>query len=462
MPRIILYCLALPERPFSLIVDDPDNAIVEDIQTLAYNQFQLEFRRLQIGLSQIQVFLAPLDLTLDPRKTLHDRVQNFLRSEDIVPQDLFAPLSELLDPQTLNRKHVNFILQIAGPEEEAGDGLARELAQAAAKDTVAPSSISRVPKTYREEQNRHPIYNGRGGRFGPSIGLYQSAFVAFAEQMKRLDEVDVTDATEEELTSIAELMKISSEIYDKDDERVYPVAVELSKLFGVEIERKPLKESSRTADGCVDLKLRQGFEKGVLLYHEGKPEVGVDGDPGLQASLTYRDHVYQRLYTEIRNASSCPCVILALAGPHLCVLGAVLTPVPVIEPLTDYMYLGMGPRNQAQALNLVRFFRALRVLVKSLQNYYATLTPSPIPDDAALFPHPTFLPTISLADKALVDRLEYKSWFAYEGKPSDDYRRALYRGQLDGRPVVIKFCESYCADAHRLLAEAGLAPALHL
>ncbi|KAI0054827.1 hypothetical protein BV25DRAFT_1816451, partial [Artomyces pyxidatus] len=25
-----------------------------------------------------------------------------------------------------------------------------------------------------------------------------------------------------------------------------------------------------------------------------------------------------------------------------------------------------------------------------------------------------------------------------------------------------KFCESYCADAHRLLAEAGLAPALHL
>ena len=101
-------------------------------------------------------------------------------------------------------------------------------------------------------------------------------------------------------------------------------------------------------------------------------------------------------------------------------------------------------------------------MVESLRQDYKILNPSDIPVHTSVMPYPMFQANMSTEEKAVTDRLSYVSWLDYSGRKSDDFRRALYRGTLDDQPVVIKFCEKYCERAHRLLADAGYAPKLHL
>jgi hypothetical protein len=49
----------------------------------------------------------------------------------------------------------------------------------------------------------------------------------------------------------------------------------------------------------------------------------------------------------------------------------------------------------------------------------------------------------------------------YERRQRDSYRRLLFLAEYGGKTVVVKFCEQYGEDAHRALADAGLAPRLH-
>ena len=48
----------------------------------------------------------------------------------------------------------------------------------------------------------------------------------------------------------------------------------------------------------------------------------------------------------------------------------------------------------------------------------------------------------------------------YERRHVDSYRRSLFLAEYKGETVVVKFCERYGEDAHRMLADAGLAPRL--
>ena len=49
----------------------------------------------------------------------------------------------------------------------------------------------------------------------------------------------------------------------------------------------------------------------------------------------------------------------------------------------------------------------------------------------------------------------------YEKRQRDSHRRSLFLAEYEGKTVVVKFCERYGEDAHRTLADAGLAPKLH-
>ena len=43
----------------------------------------------------------------------------------------------------------------------------------------------------------------------------------------------------------------------------------------------------------------------------------------------------------------------------------------------------------------------------------------------------------------------------------DDPRRAIFRATFGTMNIVVKFCETCCEDAHRLLTDHGFAPTLH-
>ncbi|KAI0055196.1 hypothetical protein BV25DRAFT_1843129 [Artomyces pyxidatus] len=394
----------------------------------------------------------PGALPIEPFDTLPDRVIQLLSSREglheLPPHKI---LSEVFQSEQLDGANVQLLLEILP---------ARAAALAAAKDTAAPSSISRDASTFQAEQERRPIFNGRPAqRCGPSVTLYHPAFAAFVEAM---DALDAIAPSEEELRLSGRLLSASSQILSSESARIQSTKGPIQELLAVPLFKRPLTDDQREADAYASQPLTTPGEEALVAYIEWTPELGQSGDPGLKISALYRDHVFQDAYTSIRNASSCPCVLLALAGPYMCVLGAVLTPRPVVEHLTEYIYIGAGPRTHARTTLVARMFHALRTAVAALQAEYAALARREAPDNSALFPRPSFRDALTADERAVVTGLAYESWFAYEGKADDDVRRAMFLARLRGAAVVVKFCEAYSADAHRLLAAHGLAPALHL
>ncbi|PKK63432.1 hypothetical protein RhiirC2_855014 [Rhizophagus irregularis] len=65
-------------------------------------------------------------------------------------------------------------------------------------------------------------------------------------------------------------------------------------------------------------------EKAVPILWEYKNEIGTGGkDPSIQGICGYAKYWAQSQTKKIRNSSCCPSIILAIAGPWICVLGAV-------------------------------------------------------------------------------------------------------------------------------------------
>jgi hypothetical protein len=158
-------------------------------------------------------------------------------------------------------------------------------------------------------------------------------------------------------------------------------------------------------------------------------------------------------YDEIRNVSCCPCIVISLAGPFLRISGAIFVEVFTVQTFISYIYLGGNPFEMEQIKYVAKVFEAVARAVKSLRLYYCNLcvqkhlkfrSPSPTyPSDSPL---------------RLRGSLEFKGRVLFEEKPY--YHGSLFVANYGRIPVLVKFCESYGEAAHRVLASAGLAPAL--
>ena len=148
-----------------------------------------------------------------------------------------------------------------------------------------------------------------------------------------------------------------------------------------------------------------------------------------------------------RNISYCPSIILAFAGPWLCVLGGIYHTKAVIQPLTDYIWLGGNQFNEDRLHFVVRLFLALRAAISTLMTYYSTLFTREEPKTEG-FP---YIRNCCLGA------------FTYENHLAPNSTKLIYKVRLDGtnKSLVIKFVSSYNASAHRLLARHQLAPELY-
>jgi len=102
---------------------------------------------------------------------------------------------------------------------------------------------------------------------------------------------------------------------------------------------------------------------------------------------------------------------------------------------------------------LVRHLGALRRAIHSLQLYYHNFNGNIVsPSHNAFHPYPTSFTT----QDGLVKRFNYlssmKGCNLFFGNIDDD----------DGAAICVKFVTRYCEQAHRFLAERGLAPRLHV
>src|ERR1700738_4719285 len=87
----------------------------------------------------------------------------------------------------------------------------------------------------------------------------------------------------------------------------------------------------------------------------------------------------------IRNSCCCPTFLIALAGPWICVLGAVFVDHVVVQELTDFIWIGGHPYNDDKLKSVARILAALGEGITELVDFYSNLTPHNSQQDSQHF-----------------------------------------------------------------------------
>lgn len=156
---------------------------------------------------------------------------------------------------------------------------------------------------------------------------------------------------------------------------------------------------------------------------------------------------------KLLTTSNCPCFLIAVAGPHIRILGAVFTDSVIVKPLTDWMQLDVDPADNAQLDRFARVLLALRTSLQSLAKHYQDLKLGDIDTTfTRFFP---YIRSYPVPDNLFVG-FHYLEKFA----PSS-LTKPVFKALTDKKYfIVVKFAHQYNTDAHRLLASKGLAPKL--
>ena len=146
--------------------------------------------------------------------------------------------------------------------------------------------------------------------------------------------------------------------------------------------------------------------------------------------------------------------MIGLAGPHLCICGAIFTTSPIVQRLTDYMWLAKSRHiDDARALHIARVFWALNRALHRLEDYYKHIS-MPADPKSRVFPL-----AAQFTEGERTIEFDYVDVMGFSAPEASVVFRARERTGAR-RELVVKFAERYGEAAHRLLADVGLAPAL--
>ncbi|OSD01094.1 hypothetical protein PYCCODRAFT_1504306 [Trametes coccinea BRFM310] len=243
------------------------------------------------------------------------------------------------------------------------------------------------------------------------------------------------------------------------------------------------KKTAR-ADAIARVELDSGVyqQRPIAACLELKNELGVNGICEIQVAARHEKAVVQQevsiYYAKIREASCCPSILISMAGPHIRFYGAVLADVFIVQPFTDYIFLGGDPDTESRTERVAKIFMEVRRAWDELKIWYRALSSDG--GEGLTAPH-HILPRPSCyaraSDHALLSTLQFLDRFEYAGcrrkrpgKPSIyDFQRSLFRARLNGIEVLVKFCFRYGARVHRVSSPSmtrrsppSYTPVLHL
>ena len=139
-------------------------------------------------------------------------------------------------------------------------------------------------------------------------------------------------------------------------------------------------------------------------------------------------------------------------GPWICVLGAVFTDKPIVQPLTPLLWLGSLHARKTQYGEVTRLFASLSMGIQELEEFYSGVD-FKVVSEARLFPHIT-----TFTDSGTGHEVQ----FTYE-KPvglTHEGKAAFIANTQDGQNITVKFTETYNDTGHSLLAAQRIAPPL--
>ncbi|CAG8573083.1 12133_t:CDS:10, partial [Cetraspora pellucida] len=116
-----------------------------------------------------------------------------------------------------------------------------------------------------------------------------------------------------------------------------------------------------------------------------KNEIGTGGcDPTVQAEASYTKYYTQKKNGKMLQWCNWPFFLLCLAGPWVCILGAVYVEKPIIDPLTDFIPL-ISTNDRAHTERVAWLFKALHLGVNKLTEYYGSLDAPTDPQNSHRF-----------------------------------------------------------------------------
>ncbi|QRV97647.1 Tyrosine kinase [Ceratobasidium sp. AG-Ba] len=300
-----------------------------------------------------------------------------------------------------------------------------------------PPSETACSSNYRKQQNQGtaPVFNGRPvDRTGLPIQLFHPVFDHFFQALEAPDE-----PTAFEYNDVQQLAFAAQDVYTNEKERWES----LIPFFDTSLDRQIMRDTplgNWTSLCCTIIKVEN--------------EVGTGNcDPGIQAAEDYGILWSMKEVSSIRESCCCPALLIAIAGPHMCIFGAIYLGQIVVQQLTDYVWLGHHPQHEPHLRRLTRLFCTVKDTITELLDYYTSISSgSPgLQDPMRFFPH---VRKYSNDGGQITD-------FTYTGFINDSTSRPTFTAVTgSGKQIIVKFAEQYNFDAHMALAEKELAPAL--
>ncbi|EUC66950.1 kinase domain protein, putative [Rhizoctonia solani AG-3 Rhs1AP] len=313
------------------------------------------------------------------------------------------------------------------------------------------SSSAAQPKNFRAQQ-AGPDYVNIGH---PSenvwlpIVLYHPVFGRFLTRLRSTDPIDP-----KVYLRTREHFPVSQNLYEEGTKngqaRDEVTRSSFRRLLGDTLRKT--KANGVEADAVIT-----GPGATCVAIMEMKNEIGMESsDPSTQAAQSYTRYWSDDMARHWLNWCCCPSILIDIAGPWMCVLGAIFLDRPVIQPLAHFLWVSEDPARPPELGYIARVFDCISQARDELEDYYRSSNPPPLGKNTAR-PFPCI--THYLDSTGQVVHFAYRKSLC----PNNPEKAIFLAETIDKenpKPIVVKFVQSYNADAHRLLAENKLAPEL--
>ncbi|KAF9084454.1 hypothetical protein BGX27_003808, partial [Mortierella sp. AM989] len=329
------------------------------------------------------------------------------------------------------------------------DPIDREKSIQAGLATSSPSTASIAAVFSKEQENNAPILIGRPfEQTGPPIALFHTVFGKFLRDINDRN-LPISD---ERIKLTEDFLWKSADFYRNGNKRLNAIMETLGYIIG-DIVYAVCASTEARSDGVLVTSV--GSQRAYRMILAGKNEIGTGGcDPTIQIAQCYRTYWSQDNTKLFRDRSCCPTFGIAIAGPWICILGAIFLDRPIVEPLTPFIPLTSATNDTTNLGYVTRVLVALRLGLEALDNFYSQQA---IGDngDQLYFPHLRSFTTNGTTTQ-----------FRYVCQLTEERAQLVWKAKIvnhtnsndNGRFIVVKFTKRYSIAAHMLCSNSQLAP----
>ncbi|CAJ0911929.1 9041_t:CDS:2 [Entrophospora sp. SA101] len=230
---------------------------------------------------------------------------------------------------------------------------------------------------------------------------------------------------------ISKLEKIVGQIYQNETKCQKALRPFFAFLFNGIRPVSIVTDNSAIVDDVLLTDNTDFGEKAAPVIWEYKNEIGTGGkDPTIQGGCEYAKYWAQTDIVKHRKYSCCPSIVLAIAGPWICVLRAIYLEKPVIELLTDFILMMNRPEDDGiRVKQLATLFEALRLAYQTLDDFYKNLSKFKVKKIQKFFPY---------CDHYQIHGNEIK--FIYLYKLTEDPKDFVWKAKTEGDEIIfVKF-----------------------